>query len=40
MLNEISPVIFDNQYYQDHQIEDDDFLLCYSANQVLRKMRR
>jgi len=37
MLNEISPGIFDNQYYHYHEITDDDFLLCYRDNQVLLK---
>lgn len=37
MLNEISPGIFDNQYYHYHEISDDDFLLSYRDNQVLLK---
>ncbi len=37
MLNEISPGIFDNTYFHDHEIGDEDFLLCYRDNQVLLK---
>jgi NAD+ diphosphatase len=37
MLNEISPGIFDNQYFHYHEIGDDVFLLCYRDNQVLLK---
>jgi NAD+ diphosphatase len=37
MLNEIKPSIFDNKYFHDHIISDDDILLCYRSNQVLLK---
>ncbi len=37
MLNEISPHIFDSTYYHGHEMGDEDFLLCYSENQVLLK---
>jgi NAD+ diphosphatase len=37
MLNEIGPGIFDNKYYHDHEIGNEDFLLCYRDNQVLLK---
>jgi NAD+ diphosphatase len=37
LLNEISPGIFDNRYFYDHEIADEDFLLCYRDNQVLLK---
>lgn len=37
MLNEINPGIFDNQYFHNHEISEDDFLLCYRENQVLLK---
>ena len=37
MLNEIESSIFDNQYLQDQVIGDEDFLLCYSDNQLLLK---
>jgi NAD+ diphosphatase len=35
MLNEISPGIFYNKSFQYQEISDEDFLLCYSDNQVL-----
>jgi NAD+ diphosphatase len=35
MLNEISPGIFYNKSYRYQEISDEDFLLCYSENQVL-----
>ena len=37
MLNEISPNIFDNTYFYDQEMGDEDFLLCYNDNQVLLK---
>jgi NAD+ diphosphatase len=37
MLNEIGPGIFDSKYFHHHKIEDEDFVLCYSDNQVLLK---
>ena len=37
MLNEIGPGIFDNKYFHNHKIADEDFVLIYSDNQVLLK---
>lgn len=37
MLNEISPSIFDNTYFHDREMGDEDFLLCYRDNEVLLK---
>jgi NAD+ diphosphatase len=37
MLNEISPSIFENKYVHDHEMGDDDFVLCYRDNEVLLK---
>ncbi len=37
MLNEISPGIFYNTYFQYHEIGKEDSLLCYRDNQVLLK---
>lgn len=37
MLNELDPGIFDNNYFHEHEIGDEDFLLCYNENQVLLK---
>ncbi|MEI6138604.1 MAG: NAD(+) diphosphatase [Mariniphaga sp.] len=37
MLNEISPHIFDSTYYHELVMGNEDFLLCYSENQVLLK---
>lgn len=37
MLNEIGPGIFDNKYFHDLKIGDEDFVLSYSDNQVLLK---
>ncbi|PKP03515.1 MAG: NAD(+) diphosphatase [Bacteroidetes bacterium HGW-Bacteroidetes-6] len=37
MLNEISPGIFNNKYLHYHEIDKEDFLLCYRDNQVLLK---
>ena len=37
MLNEISPSIFDNRYFHDHEIGNEDFLLCYRDNEILLK---
>jgi len=37
MLNEISPSLFDNKYFNYNEIGDEDFLLCYRDNEVLLK---
>jgi NAD+ diphosphatase len=37
MLNEISPSLFDNKYFNYSEIGDEDFLLCYRDNEVLLK---
>jgi len=37
MLNEISPGIFDSKYFHNHEIGEEDFLLCYKDNQLLLK---
>jgi len=37
MLHEISPGVFHNKYSHDHQISDEDFLLCYRDNELLLK---
>jgi NAD+ diphosphatase len=37
MLNEISPAILDSKYLHDQEIGNEDFLLCYSDNQLLLK---
>jgi len=37
MLNEINPDIFDNRYFNDLELGDEDFLLCYRDDQLLLK---
>ncbi|MFT3739333.1 MAG: NAD(+) diphosphatase [Breznakibacter sp.] len=37
MLNEITPSILDIHYSHAHEMDDDDYLLCYHNNQVLLK---